>query len=123
MTTPRTPNPLLSLLGRLLQSALNRALALDPDTRSQLQRLDGRALSVTFTNTPLALRLAVSGDRLEVGPAFGGDSARCAAATMRRSRRARSRSPATRNSHGVWKRSRAATAPISKKPSRACSAT
>lgn len=73
--TTRAPNPILSVLGRLLQAALNRALALDPDTRSQLARLDGRALSVTFTNTPLALRLAVAGERLEVGPAFAGDSA------------------------------------------------
>lgn len=81
MNTPRTPNPLLSLLGRLLQMALNRALALDPDTRSQLRRLDGRALSVEFRNTPLALRLAVSGETLEVGPAFAGDSALRVAAT------------------------------------------
>lgn len=81
MNTPRTPNPLLSLLGRLLQAALNRALALDPDTRSQLRRLDGRALSVEFRNTPLALRLAVSGETLEVGPAFAGDSALRVAAT------------------------------------------
>lgn len=81
MTTHRSPNPLLSVLGRLLQSALNRALALDPDTRSELRRLDGRALSVSFTHTPLALRLAVVGDRLEVGPAFGGDSALRVAAT------------------------------------------
>ncbi len=81
MNTPRTPNPLLSLLGRLLQAALNRAVALDPDTRSQLRRLDGRALSVEFKNTPLALRLAVSGETLEVGPAFAGDSALRVAAT------------------------------------------
>lgn len=81
MNTPRTPNPLLSLLGRLLQAALNRALALDADTRSQLRRLDGRALSVEFRNTPLALRLAVSGETLEVGPAFVGDSALRVAAT------------------------------------------
>lgn len=81
MNTPRTPNPLLSLLGRLLQAALNRALALDPDTRNQLRRLDGRALSVEFRNTPLALRLAVSGETLEVGPAFVGDSALRVAAT------------------------------------------
>lgn len=73
--TTRAPNPILSVLGRLLQTALNRALALDPDTLGQLARLDGRALSVTFTNTPLALRLAVAGERLEVGPAFAGDSA------------------------------------------------
>lgn len=81
MNTSRTPNPLLSLLGRLLQAALNRALALDPDTRSQLRRLDGRALSVEFRNTPLALRLAVSAETLEVGPAFAGDSALRVAAT------------------------------------------
>jgi ubiquinone biosynthesis protein UbiJ len=81
MNTPRTPNPLLNLLGRLLQSVLNRALALDPDTRTQLQRLDGRALSVEFRNTPLALRLQVAGDRLEVGPAFAGESALRVAAT------------------------------------------
>jgi len=81
MNTPRAPNPLLSLLGRLLQAALNRALALDPDTRSQLRRLDGRALSVEFRNTPLALRLTVSGETLEVGPAFAGDSALRVAAT------------------------------------------
>lgn len=81
MNTPRTPNPLLSLLGRLLQAALNRALALDADTRSQLRRLDGRALSVEFRNTPLALRLVVSGETLEVGPAFVGDSALRVAAT------------------------------------------
>ncbi|WP_313918778.1 SCP2 sterol-binding domain-containing protein [Tahibacter sp.] len=81
MNTPRTPNPLLSLLGRLLQAALNRALALDADTRSQLRRLDGRALSIEFRNTPLALRLIVSGETLEVGPAFVGDSALRVAAT------------------------------------------
>ncbi len=124
------------MLGRLLQSALNRALALDPDTRSQLQRLDGRALSVTFTNTPLALRLAVSGDRLEVGPAFGGDSALRVAATpgslialaLRRGDDA-ALAPGKVEIAGDaelarrLERSRAATAPISKKPSRACSAT
>lgn len=75
MNTPRKPNPLLTLLGGLLQTALNRALALDPDTRAQLRRLDGRALSVEFRDTSLALRLQVAGDRLQVGPAFAGDSA------------------------------------------------
>lgn len=81
MTSPRLPNPVLSLLGRLLQGVLNRALALDPDTRAQLRRLDGRALRIDFTHTPLALRLAVAGDRLEVGPAAAGDSALRVAAT------------------------------------------
>ncbi|MEO8672982.1 MAG: SCP2 sterol-binding domain-containing protein [Tahibacter sp.] len=74
MTTTRTPNPLLAILGRLLESVLNRALALDPDTRTKLATLDGRALSVEFRNTPFALRLMVVGDALRVGPAFEGDS-------------------------------------------------
>jgi ubiquinone biosynthesis accessory factor UbiJ len=80
-TSTRTPNPVLAVLGGLLQSALNRALALDPDTRAQLARLDGRALSVEFRDTPLALRLAVAGERLEVGPAFAADSQLRVAAT------------------------------------------
>lgn len=75
MNAFRPPNPLFSVLGRLLQDALNRALALDPDTRAQLGRLDGRALRVAFTHTPIALRLQVSGDTLQVGPADAGDSA------------------------------------------------
>lgn len=81
MTELRKPNPVLAVLGRLLETALNRALALDPDTRSKLAALDGRALSVEFRNTPLALRLRVEGDALRVGPAFEGDSQLRVAAT------------------------------------------
>ncbi len=77
----RTPNPVLALLGRALESALGHALALDPDTRDALGTLEGRALAVDFRGTGLALRLAVSGGALRVGPAFEADSDLRVAAT------------------------------------------
>lgn len=73
-TTQRAPNPVLRVLGRGLEQALNHALSLDPETRSALGALDGRALKVEFRGSGLALRLAVAGDRLSIGPAFEGDS-------------------------------------------------
>ncbi len=58
------------LAGRALEAALNRAIALDPDTRDALQPLDGRSvvLALDAAETPLALRLLVDGERLRVGP-------------------------------------------------------
>ena len=75
MTDARTPNPLLAALGRALEAVLNRAVALDADTRSRLAALDGRAVSLTVAGTPLALRVQVEQATLRVGPAFAGDSA------------------------------------------------
>lgn len=69
---PRAPNPILAVLGRGLEGALNRALALDPDTLAALKPLDGRAVGMTFEGTGLALRIGVDGERLRVGPAFAG---------------------------------------------------
>ena len=58
------------LAGRALEAALNRAVALDPDTRDALQPLDGRSvvLALEAAETPLAMRLQVDGERLRVGP-------------------------------------------------------
>jgi ubiquinone biosynthesis accessory factor UbiJ len=58
------------LAGRALEVALNRAVALDPDTRDALQPLDGRSvvLALDAAENPLAMRLLVDGDRLRVGP-------------------------------------------------------
>ena len=58
------------LAGRALETALNRAVALDPDTRDALQPLDGRSvvLALDSAEAPLAMRLQVEGDRLRVGP-------------------------------------------------------
>lgn len=73
--SPRKPNPVLAVFGRALESALNRLVDLDPETRTALRPLDGRAVTLAFRSTPLAMRIAVEGDRLAVGAAFGGDSA------------------------------------------------
>lgn len=61
------------LAGRALETALNRALALDPDTRDALRPLDGRSVVLSLDppggeGAPLALRLTVAQDRLNVGP-------------------------------------------------------
>ena len=55
--------------GRALEAALNRALALDPETRAALAPLDGRSVELTVESPPLALRVTVAGDRVQVGPA------------------------------------------------------
>jgi ubiquinone biosynthesis protein UbiJ len=77
----RAPNPLLAMLGRTLEGVLNRALDLDPDTRARVAALDGRAVTIEFRGTPLAMRIAVTRDRLVIGPAFGETSALRIAAT------------------------------------------
>lgn len=56
------------LAGRALEAALNRALALDPETRQALAALDGRSLSLRLDSPDLGLRIAVAGERLAVGP-------------------------------------------------------
>lgn len=58
------------LAGRALEAALNRAVALDPDTRDALQPLDGRSvvLALDSAEAPVAMRLQVDGAALRVGP-------------------------------------------------------
>ena len=65
---PSPLDALKPLAGRALEAALNRALALDPETRDALARLDGRHVSLALEAPPLALSLTVSGERLAVGP-------------------------------------------------------
>ncbi len=77
----RAPNPLLAVLGRALEAALNRLVGLDPETKSALSALHGRALTIDFKGAAPSLRLAVDGERLRVGPAFEGESALRVAAT------------------------------------------
>jgi len=72
---PRAPNPVLAAFARVLESVLDRALDLDPETRAALRPLDGRAVTVDFAKTPFAMRIVVEGDRLAIGPAFAGASA------------------------------------------------
>jgi len=60
------------LAGRVLEAALNRLLALDPEAPAQLARLDGRRIELALAAPPLKLAVTVEGERLRVGPA-GGD--------------------------------------------------
>ncbi|WP_422508843.1 ubiquinone biosynthesis accessory factor UbiJ [Stenotrophomonas sp. GZD-301] len=56
------------LAGHALEVALNRAVALDPDTGSALGALDGRHIALTLDAPALAMRIGVAGQRLTVGP-------------------------------------------------------
>jgi ubiquinone biosynthesis protein UbiJ len=58
--------------GRALETALNRALALDPETRAALAPLDGRSVELAVESPPLELRISVAGERLQVGPVDAG---------------------------------------------------
>ncbi|MDO5609786.1 MAG: SCP2 sterol-binding domain-containing protein [Pseudomonadota bacterium] len=61
--------------GRALELALNRALALDADTRAELTALDGRRVALTLDSPPLALAVTVAGEALNVGPVGDADRA------------------------------------------------
>ena len=56
------------LAGKALEAALNRSLALDPDTREALAPLDGRRGALALEAPALAVQVSVSGTRLVVGP-------------------------------------------------------
>jgi len=56
------------LAGRTLEAALNRALALDPETRAGLGALSGKRVTLALASPPLALQIGVEGERLLVGP-------------------------------------------------------
>ena len=53
--------------GKALEAALNRALALDPETRAALAALHGQRVALTLTSPPLALQVRVDGDALRRG--------------------------------------------------------
>lgn len=72
MTSPRSPfDALKPLAGRLLETALNRALALDPETRAALAPLEGQRLQLHLESPPLAMEVRVAGESLRIGPAQG----------------------------------------------------
>lgn len=73
------PRPLRVLAGRAMEAALNRAVDLDPDTRTRLDVLDGRSIQVYLSGPELALRMTVEKGRLRVGPPEEGGSLRVTA--------------------------------------------
>jgi ubiquinone biosynthesis accessory factor UbiJ len=62
------PQPLRKLAGRALETALNHALSLDPDTQAKLAALDGRSVQLQLRGVELALAITVEQGRLKVGP-------------------------------------------------------
>ncbi len=66
--SPSPLNVIKPLAGRALEVALNRALALDPDTRTALATLDGQRIALTLESPALAMQIGVNGPRLTVGP-------------------------------------------------------
>lgn len=73
------PRPLRKLAGRALETALNHALSLDPDTQDKLATLDGRSVQLQLRGLDLAVAITVEGDRLKVGPAPESSDLRVAA--------------------------------------------
>lgn len=56
------------LAGKVLEAALNRALALDPDTQDALKPLDGCRVALALEAPALALQVTVRDQCLRVGP-------------------------------------------------------
>jgi ubiquinone biosynthesis accessory factor UbiJ len=73
------PQPLRKLAGRALETALQHALALDPDTQSKLAALNGRTVQLHLRGPELALAITVEDGRLKVGPAPDSSDLRVAA--------------------------------------------
>jgi len=55
------PRPLRKLAGRALETALNHALSLDPDTQAKLAALDGRSVQLHLQGVNMALAVTVPG--------------------------------------------------------------
>ena len=68
MSPPSPLDSLKPLAGRALEAALNRALALDPDTREALVPLQGRRITLALEAPAVALQISVMDQRLQVGP-------------------------------------------------------
>ncbi|RUL76195.1 ubiquinone biosynthesis accessory factor UbiJ [Dyella choica] len=73
------PRPLRKLAGRALESALNHALSLDPDTQGKLAALESRSVQLQLQGMDVALAVTVEGQRLKVGPAPESSDLRVAA--------------------------------------------
>lgn len=70
------PVPLRRLGGRTLERALNHVLALDPETREALSKLEGRRIGVHLQGAELAFDIAVREGTLRIEPPSQEDAAR-----------------------------------------------
>lgn len=73
------PRPLRRIAAHTLKLVLNRALALDPQTRQRLRGLDGRMLQVHLTGPELTLVIAVEDGLIDIRPAHDGSDLRISA--------------------------------------------
>lgn len=65
------PHPLRKLGGLALTLALNRLVALDPDTREAIGRLDGRRIGVHLRGPGVAFSIAARNGTLQIEPPPG----------------------------------------------------
>jgi len=56
------------LAGNALEQALNKVLALDPDTQAAISKLDQRRIQLALEAPAIALEISVDGNQLRVGP-------------------------------------------------------
>jgi ubiquinone biosynthesis protein UbiJ len=75
-------HPIRAALGRALELALERAVALDPAMRESLQALEGREMSLALQAPPIALRIRVESGVLRVGPDRGAEADLSVKATL-----------------------------------------
>lgn len=68
MTDPRVPNPLFEILGRLLEQALARVLALDPQAAEAIAPLEGRAIELHWAGPAIGLRATIESGKVKIGP-------------------------------------------------------
>ncbi len=74
MTSRPSPfDSLKPLAGRALEIALNQVVALDPDTRLELARLEGKRIELALEAPAIALSINVREGRVEVGPPDAGN--------------------------------------------------
>jgi len=68
------PRPLRHAAGRALQAALARVMALDPEMRAALSKLDGRRIGVHLQGAELAFDIAVHEGALRIEPPLEDDA-------------------------------------------------
>jgi ubiquinone biosynthesis protein UbiJ len=69
MEARRSPlDSLKPLAGRALELALERVIALDPETQAELAKLDGRRIELALESPPIALSATVRDGRVRIGP-------------------------------------------------------
>lgn len=63
-----TPSALRAAAGRVLETVLNRTLALDPESAAQLAPLDGRRIEIAMQSPNLHFAVSVREGRIVIGP-------------------------------------------------------